>query len=127
MEKTFREVIRDIKLGEVWVSMYKRILCFDGEIRIEKNDKMTKDVTEFVFNDYSKYKLAHKEYSFSEAWNAMYEGKTIQSKVSKIRFKKIINNERDIYVIPYEDDDKRVYTMDCLAVREINNPWYILD
>ena len=74
MEKTFREVIADIKEGEVWVNDTAPIsfikLRPGGILDFNKNVGINLNV---------KYKLQRKEYTFEEAFKAYEEGKEIES------------------------------------------------
>lgn len=78
MEKTFREVIADIKEGETWIQKDKgyivsKIANFGGDIVIEL------DGSRSVFGTKGTYTLERKEYSFDEAFKAYEEGKEIES------------------------------------------------
>lgn len=77
-EKTFREVIADIKEGETWIQKDKgyivsKIANFGGNIVIELDGPRS------VFGTKGTYTLERKEYSFDEAFKAYEEGKEIES------------------------------------------------
>ena len=97
MEKTFREVIADIKEGEVWVNDTAPIsfirLREDGVLDFNKNEGINLNV---------KYKLKRKEYTFEEAFKAYEEGKEIQSASTD----KIYHKEKDFLFASYEISKK---------------------
>ena len=76
MEKTFREVIRDIKEGEVWERHIGniKIKLEDDFIMIWKDDELV-----FTFGNKYKFKINKEEYTFEEAFKvadkAVYESK----------------------------------------------------
>lgn len=123
-EKTFREVIADIKEREVWICEKfnrKIIKSDDGVIEIRKlNDETFDNVSALIFND-EKYKLQRKEYTFKEAFKAYEEGKEIESCKTGYRYKKI-NGEDGFYSKfsgEWIEDD---ITFNC---EEIRSSWYI--
>ena len=97
MEKTFREVIADIKEGEVWVNDTAPIsfikLRPGGILDFNKNVGINLNV---------KYKLKRKEYTFEEAFKAYEEGKEIQSASTD----KIYHKEKDFLFASYEISKK---------------------
>lgn len=97
MEKTFREVIADIKEGEVWVNEIAPInfirLREDGVLDFNENEGINLNV---------KYKLQRKEYTFEEAFKAYEEGKEIQSASTD----KIYHKEKDFLFASYEISKK---------------------
>lgn len=96
-EKTFREVIADIKEGEVWVNEIAPInfirLREDGVLDFNKNEGINLNV---------KYKLQRKGYTFEEAFKAYEEGKEIQSASTD----KIYHKEKDFLFASYEISKK---------------------
>lgn len=110
MEKTFREVIADIKVGEVWENIdkshwnLKEINCFDNDGRkgIRIVFKEETDYYTFIDNENLKFKLKRKQYTFEEAFKAYEEGKEIQS----ISSSKIYQKERDYLFASYEISKK---------------------
>lgn len=75
MEKTFREVIADIKEGEVWELDQFEIECYKtGTIVIRST--LTGKV--FGFEKKDRFKLQRKQYTFEEAFKAYEEGKEIE-------------------------------------------------
>lgn len=119
MRKTFREVIADIKEGEVWESHCKKIIGFkDGDFEIRNNDghKFGNAVS---IRSANKYRLKRKEYSFEEAFKAYEEGKEIESRYSKYKYKKI--NGVDLY----SKFENVLCDADSFGINEIRDKWYI--
>ena len=110
MEKTFREVIADIKVGEVWENIdkshwnLKEINCFDNDGRkgIRIVFKEETDYYTFTDNENLKFKLKRKQYTFDEAFKAFEEGKEIQS----VSTDKIYHKEKDFLFASYEISKK---------------------
>lgn len=131
MRKTFREVIADIKDGEVWESVQdcfqlKEISCIEGMINfrlkgvlIEKTGKS--NVVDTGEGSGQTFKLQRKEYSFEEAFKAYEGGKEIESCYSKYKYKKI--NGIDLYSKTEND----LYDADNFGINEIRDKWYIND
>lgn len=116
MKKTFREVIADIKEGEVWECI-SPIHWNVKEIRYI-NDEDTKGI-EIEFKEETEmycfredkeilFRLKRKEYSFDEAFKAYEEGKEIESSFSGQKFK----------ICSWED---------FFNTKEIKSKWYIND
>ena len=106
-EKSFIEVISDIKEGEAWVQteegyVTERIYCIDGEIYLTLKQSRSS------FGTSGKYKLERKEYTFEEAFKAYEEGKEIESCFSGQKFK----------IYSWED---------IFNTKEIKEKWYIND
>ena len=123
MEKTFREVIKDIKPGEIWENENRKITINDlGEIFIE--DKITGLRS---FNPKVKYKLQRREYTFEEAFKAYEEGKEIESIRTKVKFKKK-DDAQLFYKFEHMkkwaimDEDTETFSIDA-----IRDKWYIND
>lgn len=125
MEKTFREVIADIKEGEVWESSVYRITRNEKGISIIRKDGFVPDGQMF-FRDTNVYKLQRKEYTFEEAFKAYEEGKGIESLIEGQKFKK--EGKEDCWF----DYDKDKYMSlewdrDCFTITSVRNKWYIND
>ena len=106
MEKTFREVIADIKPGEVWKS--ENNSC-DIRITRTKTGISIRDFNDNAivwFDDNFRFKLKRKEYTFEEAFKAYEEGKEIESCFSGQKFR----------VCSWED---------IFNTKEIKDKWYI--
>ena len=79
MIKTYREVLQDIRPGEVWESIgncnIKSISYIDKEIRIEFYSR----INYHALIDDAKFKLKKEEVEFEDAIKALKEGKIIES------------------------------------------------
>lgn len=121
-EKTFREVIADIKEREVWICEKfnrKIIKGDDGVIEIRKlNDETFDNISGLIFND-EKYKLQRQQYSFEESFKAYEEGKEIESCYSQYKYKK--EGGLDLY----SKTENEWYGEDSFEIDEIRGKWYI--
>lgn len=122
-EKTFREVIADIKEREVWICEKfnrKIIKGDDGVIEIRKlNDETFNNTSALIFND-EKYKLQRKEYTFEEAFKAYEEGKEIESCYTGTKYK----FEKLIYFYKRKNiEDWQLHGE--MQLNEIRSKWYI--
>lgn len=91
MEKTFREVIADIKEGETWESRILKIFIEYGCVKIHFNDENIRIKDDYIgirINEKDKFKLQRKEYTFEEAFKAYEEGKEIESCNQGRKYKK---------------------------------------
>lgn len=79
MKKTFREVIADIKEGEVWESenTLTQIYTRNDVLIIDFKEEVTTEIVKIAAD--AKFRLKRKEYSFDEAFKAYEEGKEIES------------------------------------------------
>ena len=125
MEKTFKEVIADIKEGEIWESNNKRVKSSKTGIIVEF--KANKYSDRMSFENDTKYKLQKKEYTFEEAFKAYENGKEIENIEGKVKFKKKItglcfykfeHSEKWLVI----DDDANIFSIDM-----IRGKWYIND
>ena len=133
-EKTFREVIADIKEDEVWESsqncfQLKEIRCVEGRVKfklegvfVEKTDNSNNVNTGEGLSQ--TFKLQRKQYSFEEAFKAYEEGKEIESCIKNFKIKKLNNKPHYIYKHMSEwdyinNDDA------CFSIDEIQGKWYI--
>ena len=110
-ELTFREVIANIKDGEVWEDKNFVISIEDDgnhEIKIRHKEGFD-DCSAIFFNPSDKFQLQRKKYSFTEALKAYEEGKEIESCI----------NSDWCY--------KLGYTELLVYAREITGEWYIND
>lgn len=121
MEKTFREVIADIKEGEVWECRSKYIQRFADGIQIYHKEK-GKSTPSMLMRNNDKFKLQRKEYTFAEAFKAYEEGKEIEScNENNTRFKKI--NGKDCF---YSNVRKDFLEIDAfIEFKEVRDKWYI--
>lgn len=83
MEKTFREVIADIKEGEIWENEIYSISKDADGLSIKRLDKYIqkdiKDTPYMYLYDKTLFELQRKQYTFEEAFKAYEEGKEIES------------------------------------------------
>lgn len=116
---TFREVIANIKEGEVWSSKSKTIEMYQGRILIGMKNGKKLDSYNICFSKNVMYSLKSKEYTFEEAFKAYEEGKEIESIHSGYRYKKV--NGVDLYT----RGGKEWYEEDDFEIDEIREAWYI--
>ena len=120
MEKTFREVIRDIKEGEVWerniISGNIKIKLEDDFIMIWKDDELV-----FTFGNKYKFKTNKEEYTFSEAFEAYEEGKEIISVVTNYCYK----NTQDRNLYKRNTEVFYINHNNNFSIDEIRGKWYI--
>lgn len=115
MEKTFREVIADIKEGELWECRSKYIQRFADGIQIYHKEK-GKSTPSMLMRNNDKFKLQRKEYTFEEAFKAYEEGKEIESCYSGDKYM-IQHGGSDCYA-----DGSKTGT---IGFNEIRGKWYI--
>ena len=125
MKKTFRElIVNGIKPGEIWENKENRV----SRIYINKEGYITfeGDDNGFAVN-YSTciglgdiYELQRKEYTFAEAFMAYEEGREIESKCSKYKYKKV--DGKDFASLEFGWDG-----FEFLEICEIRGSWYIND
>lgn len=120
IEKTFREVIRDIKEGEVW----------EGErfdIVKKENSTIIKHTCEFdryySIDDEEMFKLQRKQYTFQEVFKAYEEDKEIESICSGYKYKK--ENGEDKFFSTSSDKWVKAYDNTLFNMIEIRGMWYI--
>lgn len=119
-ELTFKEVITNIKEGEVWENNKMNLVIKLIEGRIYIGDRYDNEVDGFIGQYIPltlKFELQRKKYSFEEAFKALEEGKEIESCYTATKF---CENE---YL------ENNVYSDWKLGVRfkvdEIKGKWYI--
>lgn len=121
-ELTFKEVIANIKEGEVWESDVSYISKRKGVVDIWDN-KPSKTVKSIL--DDALFILQRKQYSFEEAFKSFEKGREIESVVSRKCFK--IRDSVSVYItkdktINTVNDEIRLFTHN-----EIRGKWYIND
>lgn len=120
-QKTFREVIADIKEGEVWESKSKYIRRFTNAIQIyhKENGRSTPSM---LMSNNDKFKLQRKEYTFEEAFKAYEEGKEIENVKSNKRMKK----ENNKHLFTYGENWLDHFEIDTVfSLKDIRGKWYI--
>lgn len=114
--KTFREVIADIKKGEVWESEEKIIsLMNTNDVVITLKDR-DRRINSMGFVSSTLYHLQRKEYTFEEAFKAYEEGKEIESCYSGVKYL-IQHGGSDCY-----SDGRKT---NLIEFNEIRGKWYI--
>lgn len=121
--KTFREVIADIKEGEVWECGH--ILITKSNYGIEL--KGMSSYSNYFTDDNKIFKLQRKEYTFEEAFKAYEEGKEIEScevltGCHPSKYKRIANKDAQWREESYSWD-KRKYI--GIPFYEVRGKWYI--
>lgn len=128
-ELTFKEVIANIKEGQVWEctrenARLKTINIKKGSINFIYKDGLAMEV--FGVKETDTFVLQRKEYTFQEAFKAYEEGKEIESCIEGQKYKK--EGGEDYYF----DYGKNKYMLlewdrDCFTITSIRNKWYIND
>lgn len=119
-EKTFREVIADIKEGEVWESHCKRIIGNGaGDFKIENKSGEGFGSCVAIHGE-NKYRLKRKEYTFEEAFKAYENGKVIESCVTGDKY--TWNGFTDLICKNGADGYSKLKS---IYIEEIKGKWYI--
>lgn len=126
-ERTFKEVIANIKEGEVWENNKMNLVIKLIEGRIYIGDRYDNEVDGFIGQYIPltlKFELQRKKYSFEEAFKAYEEGKEIESK--EFKYKKINGIDgfkliREKYGWNECEDGFEIH------LDEIRDKWYIND
>ena len=85
-ELTFKEVVANIKQGEVWESIYTKILLDKfGDIEVVWEDERIRK--QYAFAKDTKYKLKREKVNFQEAFKSYEEGKEIESARTSTKYK----------------------------------------
>lgn len=132
-ELTFREVIANIKEGEVWERVddeyiSNRIELKNGQLNQYNiwNGKMDFTLKEAgLILDKTLYKLKRPQYTFQEAFKAFEEGKEIESCESGFKFEiygDTVRIKGGCYKVLYECLKVKVF-----SIEEIQGKWYIND
>ena len=122
MTKNFKEVIADIKEGEVWES--PGVSC---GIRIKKDNQgitfygLKGELVSFI-SDKWEFTLQRKKVSFTEAFKAYEEGKEIESCYTDYKYKKI--DGADNYMNDISLSWHAVSELE-FVIGEIRGEWYI--
>lgn len=114
-EKTFREVIADIKEGEVWECGHILITKSNDGIEL----KGMSSYSSYFTDDNKIFKLQRKEYTFEEAFKAYEKGKEIESCYSQYKYKK--EGGLDLY----SKTENEWYGEDSFEIDEVRGKWYI--
>ena len=120
MEKTFKEVIKDIKEKEIWENEnFILMLTFDKKIRITHKEGFDNCVAIYIDVN-SKFKLKREPRTFAEAFKAYEEGKEIESLISGYKYKQ---NKMFLTDGWFDFCDHNV----IFSLKEIRGKWYIND
>lgn len=128
-ELTFREVIANIKEGEVWETVkeqygIRKVWMLHGDLRIENNTD--KAIT--CIDSNGKFKLQRKQYTFQEAFKFFEEGKEIEScNGTTYRLDK---TTEEVHIIETQHENRTtIYCFGDVLFRcdEIQGKWYIND
>lgn len=122
-ELTFKEVIANIKEGEVWENkeLELKITFKKNEFYIgDSNDNEINGYVGQFINNGLIFKLQRKEYTFEEAFKALEEGKEIESTESHAKYKKIDDCYKTSLIIGEWN-----FAGCLLNFYEIKGKWYI--
>lgn len=123
-ELTFREVIANIKEGEVWEGREYTITLLGNRIAINYNDGDEYNGVYPLIE--GTFKLKRPQYTFQEAFKAFEEGKEIESCESERGFKSKDNDS--VYILMEHEICDRVYNgFRLFSHDEIKGKWYIND
>ena len=120
MEKTFKEVIEDIKENEVWEDKnFVLTLGYDESIRITHKEGFDNCVAIYIDIN-GKFKLKREEFTFEEAFKAYEEGKEIESLTSGYKYKQneMFSNSTGGWYAFYDHNE-------IFSLKEIRGKWYI--
>lgn len=124
-KKTFQEVVRDIKKGEVWTTHE----MFDIEtVSLTDNGQLVitrrfNERTDGLYIPTTKVFVLRKQiYPFNEAWKSLQEGKEIQSVRSKLKYKKV----KDAYSVGHKDfwvEEESI----MMNIKDMEEGWYVYE
>lgn len=120
MEKTFREVIADIKEGEVWECGHILITKSNDGIEL----KGMSSCSSYFTDDNKIFKLQRKEYTFEEAFKAYEEGKEIENILTGLKIKASVREGWGILPIINGELEADVCSK-TLSIEEVRTKWYI--
>lgn len=124
-ELTFKEIIANIKEGEVWENKKNRVVRIyineEGNITLEGDDYGFSINYSTCVDPNSIYKLKRKEYTFEEALKICQndEKKTMESSITRYVYK--------IYKKGFFcfDSDLKCWVCSQINYEEVVNKWYI--
>ena len=123
--KTFKEVIRDIKRGETWVTVkngyrLKSISCGEDKGILEFN--YSNETRSFNIDPNQEFVLDRKLYDFNEAYIELLNGRVIESESGNIFFMK----DEKMYKVK-EGSDILYTDVECFDIEctDILGKWYI--
>ncbi|AYR04337.1 hypothetical protein CPD1_058 [Clostridium phage CPD1] len=125
-ELTFREVIANIKEGEVWESKMLEIYLDNKTSELVLKHKTNYfNCREIGIKKEKKFKLKRPQYTFQEAFKAFEEGKEIESCESGFKYEiyeDATKIKREGYKTIYEHKAVKIF-----STEEIKGKWYIND
>ena len=125
-ELTFREVIANIKEGEVWESEILEIYLDNKTSELVLKHKTNYfNCREIGIKKVVKFKLKRPQYTFQEAFKAFEEGKEIESCESGFKYEiyeDATKIKRKDYKTIYEHKAVKIF-----STEEIKGKWYIND
>lgn len=126
-ELTFREVIANIKEGEVWESEMLEIYLDNKTSELVLKHKTNYfNCREIGIKKEKKFKLKRPQYTFQEAFKAFEEGKEIESCESERGFKSKDNDS--VYILMEHEICDKVYNgFRLFSHDEVKGKWYIND
>ena len=123
--KTFKEVVRDIKKGETWVTMDKKYKL--KSITWEEDSKglefnYSDSTICFYIDPNQKFVLDRKLYDFNEAYIELLNGRVIESESGNIFFMK----DGKMYKVE-EGSDILFADIECFNIKstDILGKWYV--
>lgn len=121
--KTFREVIADIKEGEVWENSLRKIELVNGDIQISRINGKEFNTHVLQFSKSITYKLKRNKYNFNEAFKSYEDGIKVESKFSGISYEKIYGGLTRVTSSLGEakENDNEI----TFSTGEIRGEWYI--
>lgn len=121
MKKTFSELIKewdDIKTGDIWEGEYFTISKDDeGKLKLERGDGYYGCSAIFI-NTNLVFELQRKQYSFTEAYESLKEGRVIESIFSGYKYMMVDGR------IKYSKKDGEWRIEYNFEIDEIDGKWY---
>ena len=124
IEKTFKEVIADIKEGEVWESKIgKKVYLKGDKLFIDFNHEVTISGAMLPLNE--ALTLQKKQYTFEEAFKAFEEGKEIESLASEIKYRRF-DKKVSLFAGGENKNFSGINNDNAIfSINEIRSKWYI--
>ena len=123
--KTFKEVVRDIKKGETWVTMDKKYKL--KSITWEEDSRglafnYSDSTRNFFIDPNQEFVLDRKLYSFDKAYIELLNGRVIESEFGNVFFMK----DGKIYKVE-EGSDILFADIECFNIKstDILGKWYV--
>ena len=131
MVKTYREVLQDIRPGEIWEciesdSIIRTIRYYEDEaIEMEYTPSSQSGI--FYVDIDKKFKLKKEEVEFEDAIKALKEGKTIES-CETLSLYKIRRRCMDDTILTSKQDSPSWLDLDCnFKTKEVLGKWCIYE